>query len=142
MGLEGKHIFIVEDDVHNRLVYKLLLFGHGATVDFEGWGPDAIRHLKKLAKVDLIILDLMLQRGKSGYEIFAEIRKLHEYDDVPIVAVSAAEPGVAIASTREQGFSGFVAKPIDQCRFPKQIEQIMEGKEVWYAGMRFEGVGS
>ncbi len=140
MLLAGKHLYVVEDDIRNRLIYKIMLPQHGATVDFEGWGPDAIKHLQTLSHVDLIILDLMLQRGASGYDIFEEIRTLPEYLPIPIVAVSAAEPGAAIARTRAQGFSGFIAKPLDQKLFPQQLARILAGEPIWYAGARYEGI--
>ena len=36
MVLEGKRLFIVEDDLRNRMVYKLLLSKFAAHVEFEG----------------------------------------------------------------------------------------------------------
>ncbi|MCA9905936.1 MAG: response regulator [Anaerolineae bacterium] len=142
MVLEGKRLFIVEDDLRNRMVYKLLLSKFAAHVEFEGWGPDVVKHLQEVAPVDLIVLDLMLQRGSSGYDVFKEIRALPEFAEVPIVAVSAAEPGAAIARTREMGFSGFIAKPIEQALFPEQLDAIVAGRQVWYAGARYEGMKS
>ncbi|MDZ4770914.1 MAG: hypothetical protein SGJ24_17450 [Chloroflexota bacterium] len=39
-----------------------------------------------LHRFDLIILDLMLSQGVSGYDIFRRIRALAEFDAIPIVA--------------------------------------------------------
>jgi CheY-like chemotaxis protein len=136
MLLKNKNIFIVEDNSQNRVVFKMVLLIHGAKVDFERWGQDALARLKKFDKVDLIILDLMLYQGTSGYDTFEEIRRIPEYDNVPIVAVSAAEPAIAIPKTQKMGFAGFVAKPIDDDLFPKQVAQLIEGEKIWYAGMR------
>ena len=136
MLLKGKNIFIVEDNSQNRVVFKMVLLVHGANIDFERWGQDAIVHLRKFEKVDLIILDLMLYQGSSGYDIFTEIRQMPEYDKVPIVAVSASEPAVAIPKTQSMGFAGFIAKPIDDDLFPRQMAQIIAGERIWYAGMR------
>jgi len=136
MLLKNKNIFIVEDNSQNRVVFKMVLLVHGANIDFERWGQDAISHLRKFEKVDLIVLDLMLYQGTSGYDIFEEIRRMPEYDKVPIVAVSASEPAVAIPKTQAMGFSGFIAKPIDDDLFPRQMAQIIAGERIWYAGMR------
>ena len=35
------------------------------------------------------------------------------------------------------GFSGFIAKPINDDVFPQQLADLMEGKEIWYAGERY-----
>ena len=136
--LKNKFIFIVEDNAQNRVVYQMVLGMSGARVDFERWGREVISRLK-MRQVDLIILDLMLYNGISGYEIFTEIRKNSDYDQVPIVAVSAAEPAVALPKTQQMGFSGFIAKPVDDDLFPKQIAQILAGQPIWYGGGRYHG---
>lgn len=137
MVLRDKHLFIVEDNALNRVVFQMALRVHGATLEFEIWGRDAIRRLQAARNVDLIILDLMLHAGVSGYNIFEEIRRLPEYDNIPIVAVSAAEPSVAIPKTQQMGFAGFISKPIDDDTFAEQIARIMAGERIWHVGMRF-----
>src|SRR5690348_5891228 len=123
MQLKNKLIFIVEDNTQNRVVFQMALVMTGARVEFERWGKDAIARLENFRSVDLIILDLMLSNGISGYDIFTQIRALPQYAAIPILAVSAAEPAIALPKTREMGFSGFIAKPIDDDLFPRQIEQ-------------------
>lgn len=136
MTLRGKNILITEDDTMNRVVYTMILNKVGAHVDFDRWGSDSIWKLEQRS-YDLIILDLMLPHGESGYEIFKKIRQLPEYANVPIVAVSASEPGQAIKETRRLGFDGFIAKPIDKNIFPQQLEKLLEGETIWYAGSRY-----
>lgn len=138
-SLKNKLIFIVEDNTQNRVVFQMALGLSGARVEFERWGPGSVNRLKMLRVVDLIILDLMLYAGTSGYDLFTEIRALPYYDKVPIVAVSAAEPSIALPKTRKMGFNGFIAKPIDDELFPKQIAQILGGEEIWYGGERYSG---
>jgi len=137
MQLKNKLIFIVEDNAQNRVVFQMALVGTGARVEFERWGADAISRLENFRSVDLIILDLMLSNGISGYDIFSKIRALPDYAAVPIIAVSAAEPAIALPKTRDLGFSGFIAKPIDDDLFPRQIEQVLSGGKVWSAGERY-----
>jgi CheY-like chemotaxis protein len=136
--LEGKRIFIIEDEVRNRVIYKLLLPKYGATVEFEGWGPEALAHLERWGAVDLIIMDLMLQRGISGYDLFSTIRQRAQFDTVPIVAVSAADATAAIAKTSAMGFAGFIAKPIHQERFASQLARILAGERIWDTGDRIQ----
>ncbi len=140
MLLNNKRIFIIEDNIQNRVVFTMTLKLHGAWIEFDRWGQHTCSRLKTLDQVDLIVLDLMLPGGVSGYDIFDEIRSLPEYNRVPIVAVSAAEPSIALAKTRQKGFSGFIAKPIDDDLFPRQLARIMAGEEIWYAGERYQGI--
>jgi CheY-like chemotaxis protein len=133
MLLPGKVIFVVEDNLQNRVVFQMTTIAHGATLEFERWGRDAVGRLQGCRKVDLIILDLMLYGGISGYDIFEEIRQHPQFDGIPIVAVSAAEPSIAIPKAQKMGFSGFIAKPVDDELFPQQLARILAGEQVWCA---------
>ncbi len=131
--LKGKRIFIFEDNLQNRLVYTMnLMVEHKAIVDFNRNGRDVLHHLADFEPVHLIVLDLMfLFGGADGYDIFKQIRAQRKYDRVPIVAVSAADASLASAKTRELGFNGFIAKPIDSDLFPHQLVRVMNGEQVW-----------
>ena len=136
MLLDKKQIFIAEDNLQNRIIFQLALTKHGAVISFEQWGSRAVMLLKAIRHVDAIILDLMLAGGISGFDIFDQIRAMPEFDDVPIIAVSAVDPGTGIPKARQKGFAGFIAKPIDDLLFPRQIAAIIEGEEVWHMGER------
>lgn len=138
--LQGKRIFIVEDNPHNRIIFTTILRTHGAVIEFDRWGRDTLARLHAFQRVDLIILDLMLPTGHSGYEIFDQLRERTEFKSTPVIAVSAAEPALAIPKTKLKGFTGFIAKPIDDELFPEQVAQSIAGKPVWYAGERFQGL--
>lgn len=137
MLLRGKRIFIIEDNIHNRLVYNMALTGQGASIYFDPHGRDPEWRLRAMRDADLIILDLMLWRGQSGFDLFDEIRNQPEIRAIPIIAVSAAEPAVAVPKARQMGFSGFIAKPIDDEHFAEQIARVIAGEEIWYTGERF-----
>lgn len=132
--LENKRIFIVEDNLQNRVVFQILLNAQGALTEFDRWGRDTMSRLQGFDPVDLIILDLMLGSGTSGYDIFDQIRSFPHFAQTPIIAVSAADPAIAMPKTQAQGFSGFIAKPIDDTLFADQLVNILAGKPVWYAG--------
>lgn len=135
-SLKGKRVFIVEDNLENRVIFQMVFVKYGAAVDFERWGHATLFRLQNMSNVDLIILDLMLAQGISGFDVYDSIRGLPQYLAVPIVAVSAMDPNVAIPKTQARGFNGFIAKPIDSHLFPRQIASILEGQSVWYAGER------
>jgi CheY-like chemotaxis protein len=134
MLLKDKRIFIVEDNVQNRIVFQMAIVRQGGSVDFERHGRDAVERLNDLRQVDLIVLDLMLAGGISGFDLFMAIRKLPEMESVPIVAVSAMDASVAIPKARTLGFNGFIAKPMDVLVFPQQLSKVISGETVWYAG--------
>jgi two-component system, chemotaxis family, sensor kinase CheA len=136
MLLKNKHIFVVEDNAQNRIVFQMSLLRHGASVDFGRSADEAIFRLGKIAHVDLIVVDLMLTKSISGFELYDEIRVLTNYETIPLVAVSAMDPAVAIPQAQAKGFAGFIAKPVDNNLFPRQIAKILNGEPIWHAGER------
>ena len=131
--LKDKRIFIVEDDNLNRVVYSTILTKAGAWFSFDRWGRYTPIVLQQ-EKWDLLIMDLMLPDGVSGFDIYEEIRQIPNCKDIPIVAVSATEASIAIPKAQEMGFDGYISKPIDKDRFPEQLRQIIEGKKIWDIG--------
>lgn len=131
MLLNDKLIVIVEDNLVNRVTYQLALAYEGAHLEFERWGSGTITLLNRVGRADLIILDLMLMNGANGYSLFQQIRELKEYRFTPIVAVSAADPGEAMARCKSLGFSGYIAKPINETMFADQIARLIKGEHVW-----------
>lgn len=132
--LKNKHIFIVEDEAFNRLIYRFILPGHGAKVDFESNGHHVVSRLLQMGTVDLVILDLMLSMGTSGFTIAEAIRNSSSLTHIPIVAVSATDPGDGVLRAQATGLNGFIAKPVDDELFPKQLNQILQGRTVWHTG--------
>lgn len=134
MLLRGKRIFIVEDDSLNRIVYNITLGLAGAILVFDNRGRESIKKLQKRNEWDLIILDLMLSRDTSGYSVFEEIRSIESFDIVPIVAISASDPDIAIPAVQNVGFSAFISKPIDEAQIVNQILRIIDGENIWHDG--------
>jgi CheY-like chemotaxis protein len=132
--LQDKRIFLVEDNLGNRAIMQMILEQHGAKIGFERWGTDTISRLKHFAPIDLILLDLMFPHNITGYEIFDDIRQNQDFHHIPIVAVSASEPAISIPKTQAHGFAGFIPKPIDIDKFPKQIASILRKEPVWDSG--------
>lgn len=129
--LHNKRIFIIEDNMPNQTITQMLLTTSGAVVGYDRWGLDAIKHMKEFAPIDLVILDLMFPDKITGYEVFDKIRKEAQFQEIPIVAVSASDPSEAVPRTQAKGFAGFIRKPVDFIKFPEQIQQILSGQPVW-----------
>lgn len=131
--LWGKHILIIEDNAENIYVALTLLRRHGAQVQVDWWAKGERQRLEDAMPIDLIILDLMLPHGRTGFEVFDEIRRNSVLAEVPIVAVSAMDPSIALPKVQAQGFSGFISKPVDFYLFPRQIAALIAGEAVWHA---------
>lgn len=132
MILDGKTIFLVEDDPVNLAVIRVSLQTQGAMVPYDHWGDSTLKKLLYGAgDIDLILLDIMLPGRISGYDIFDAIKKNPEFANTPIVAVTASDPDLEIPKARKKGFNGYISKPIDRNQFPKDLLAVIEGGEVW-----------
>ena len=135
MILKDKRIYIVEDNPNNIYIVQMILRKHGAVLQADWWASGKPERLLGAMPLNLIILDLVLADGRSGFDIFDEIRSnLPMLANVPIIAVSAVDPSSAIPRAMEQGFAGFISKPVDADRFPQQIAAVMNGEKVWQTG--------
>jgi CheY-like chemotaxis protein len=90
--------------------------------------------LLSLHNVDIILLDLMLAKGISGFDIYDEIRALPQVATLPMIAVSAMDSAIAVPQVRRKGINVFIAKPIDRETVPAQVAQVLAGEQVWDAG--------
>ena len=133
--LTNKHIFVIEDNLENRIITRLAMAQSGAYLEFDIWGRQILPKLRQFAPIDLIILDLMFPMGVSGYDVYDQIREEEMFAETPIVAVSAADPSNAIPKCRAKGFAGFIAKPIDGTLFAEQIAQVIHGEAIWFDGI-------
>jgi len=139
MKLTGKRIFLVEDNPGNAAIIQMLLEQEGAKVLRGGrGGSETIALLQKYLPLDIVLLDLMLPQGLTGYDVFDAIRAQPGTQRIPIVAVSASVPADTIPHVRRKGFNGFIAKPVDFMLFGDQVRSIMEGKAVWHIGRIME----
>lgn len=133
MRLQNKRIFIVEDNLSNKAITQLLLERDGARVTIDRWGIDAVDRMRRVEHLDIILLDLMFPGFVTGYDVFKQIRQYLELDNIPVVAVSAADASIAMPLTQQMGFAGFIGKPLDFINFTTQVQNIIAGQSIWYA---------
>jgi len=129
--LEGKRIFLVEDDILNIGVFSTILSKNGAMVYQDVFGYGIIQHIAESLPIDLIVLDLMLKRGQNGYEIFRKIREHSSLKKIPTVIVTSLDPEANIPKAQELGLAGFIGKPINSLEFAGNVQRIINGEKLW-----------
>lgn len=132
--LKGKRLVVVEDDIENMAVFAFLLKRNGALVIQDYWNDNTLNIIVANLPIDGILLDLMLRRGVTGYDIFSRIRNHPRLQNIPVIAVSASDPVFEIPKARELGLRGFIGKPISLDRFCSQVLHCLEGDPVWDLG--------
>ena len=121
------HALIIDDDAYSIYIMERLLDQEG--ISYTGIADPTLLNgiLETLDRVDIVFLDLEMPK-LDGYEVLVLLRE-HINSEVPIVACTVHTS--QIGKTRRQGFSGFVAKPLDLDRFSDQLHRILAGVPVW-----------
>ena len=106
-SLTGRRIFLVEDDVVNLTVVTRVLERSDARI-FENYSSIGIvPHVIQNLPIDLILLDIMLRRGISGYDVIDQLKDHPATARIPVVAVSSLDPETEIPRAKAKGFDGF-----------------------------------
>ena len=110
--------FIEDDESINTLINETLLKN-----DFEPYGfLEPLSFLKRIEqrKPDLIILDLMLP-VMSGFEVLRRLKKDPEYDQIPVIILSAKSLETDIVRGLDMGASDYITKPFGLLEFISRI---------------------
>lgn len=108
-GLTGIFILLVEDNKVNQKVATKFLTKWDAIVEVADNGAEALEKIKS-NHYDVVLMDLLMP-VMDGYTATKEIRKMAQYKELPIVALSAS----AMSHEREQAFASgmddYICKP-------------------------------
>lgn len=114
-------VLVIEDNEQNLYLVRFLLEKHGLSVHEARDGRLGVILASEL-RPDLILLDIQLPM-LDGYAVAAEIRKLPDLRNTPIIAVTS----YAMVGDREKalasGATDYIEKPIDPNTFIDQISR-------------------
>jgi CheY-like chemotaxis protein len=120
---QAKKILIVDDDVRNVFALTSVLESRGMTVVYAENGKDGIDRLKENTDTDLVLMDIMMPE-MDGYETMQAVRKINEFRNLPIIALTAKAMKGDREKTIAAGASDYITKPVD----PEQLLSLMR---VW-----------
>lgn len=112
VGYQGGHlhILVVDDRWENRDVLTNLLEPLGFSVHQAANGKLALEVMDQQLP-DLVILDLSMP-VMDGFELLEKIRKMTQYDDVPLLVSSASVSPKDQRMSLAAGSNGFLVKPL------------------------------
>lgn len=116
-------VLIVEDNRINILLAKKLIKKIlPDSIIFEASdGKEAIEQFKK-ENPDVILMDIQMPK-KNGYEATAEIRKLKNSGNIPIIALTAGTMSDDKEKCFKSGMNDYISKPINQYDLEKVLRQ-------------------
>ena len=127
-------VLVVDDNSLNRMVFEGLIKHTQIIVSEAESGMECLSILKE-QKFDIIFLDHMMP-GMDGIETLKRIREENLSPDTPIIMLTANAFEEDVENYMQQGFDGFLAKPIipDEMdrlileHLPKELVTISEEK--------------
>jgi CheY-like chemotaxis protein len=115
-------IAIIEDAEDNRDLLYYLLRDEFKVARF-GSGEEALRYFSNESP-DLIVLDIWLP-GMNGIEVLKHVRRHERLQRLPVLALTAN----AMSGDREkylsEGFTDYIAKPIDVDEFVGTVRRLL-----------------
>ncbi|WP_327049032.1 HAMP domain-containing protein [Microbispora sp. NBC_01189] len=128
--LSGAKILIVDDDIRNVFALTSVLERHGSTVVYGENGREGIEQLERNEDVALVLMDIMMPE-MDGWATTSAIRKMPQFADLPIIALTAKVMHGDREKSIASGASDYVPKPVDVDRLLERLRGwLMRGRNV------------
>ncbi len=124
-ALNGAKVLIIDDDVRNVFALTSVFERCGAQVLYAENGREGIDVLERTEDVALVLMDVMMPE-LDGYATTEAIRRMPQFTDLPIIALTAK----AMKGDREKsisaGASDYIPKPVDVEHLLRVMRQWLE----------------
>lgn len=126
--MSQREALIIDDNAKNASVLARMLSNEGMP-SAQVLNPALLDStLKQSDHFDVVFLDLEMP-DIDGYQVLEQLRSDSRFQAIPIVAYTVHVSEIHAA--HEQGFDGFLGKPLDSDRFSDQLARILNGEPVW-----------
>lgn len=122
-NLGGRQVLLVDDDMRNLFALSKSLRARGVNVSMAQDGYKALQQLEENPSIELVLMDIMMP-GMDGYETTREIRKLPQWSNLPIIAVTAKAMHGDRDKCLDAGANDYLTKPVD-------LDKLLSMMRVW-----------
>ncbi len=121
--MAGESILIVDDNLVNLKLARVLLSSHGYEVHTATNAEDTLA-LLRASRPKMIVMDVQLP-GMDGLELTRRLKADPSLKSVIILAVTAYAMKGDEEKARAAGCDGYVSKPLDTRRFPVEVARLL-----------------
>jgi CheY-like chemotaxis protein len=118
-------VLIVEDDPDQLALADLRVTLAGYNVRVARSAAELVAELRKDARIDLILLDVMLPDG-DGFDILVRMRRHPQLAMLPVVMLTAKSESEDILSGLVLGADGYVTKPYSRNILADTIRKVLK----------------
>jgi|APIni6443716594_1056825.scaffolds.fasta_scaffold25956_2 CheY-like chemotaxis protein len=117
-------LLYIEDDSISREIVSMFLKDY-FLIDTASESSEAFKKINKNSYA-LILLDISLCKGLDGLELAKEIKKIKNYRDVPIIAVTAHAFREDEDRILKSGFTHYISKPFTKNSLLNKVNQALK----------------
>lgn len=118
-------ILYAEDEVDIQSIAQMSLeMMGGFTLQICNDGQQAVDEIEAY-QPDLVLLDVMMP-NLDGPGALKKIRSLSNFEEIPIIFMTAKVQGSEVDELLELGAAGVISKPFDPMNLSEQVKQIWE----------------
>ena len=117
-----RRLLLVEDDTNSQEMLSLLLDSIGFKIEAAGNGEEALDILERDCGFDAVLLDKKMP-VLNGVETLKRIRGNPEYNNLPILILTASAHAGDEQKLLAMGACGFLPKPLQEARVLQGIQQ-------------------
>ena len=118
-----RRILLVEDNLDNQAIYRLILEHHGFRVTLADRGDEAVR-VARSDLPDLILMDISIP-GIDGWEATRQLKGDESTRHIPVVALTAHAMASDRLKASEVGCDGYLAKPVEPQRVVETVLDLL-----------------
>jgi adenylate cyclase len=122
-------LLVVDDTPKNVKLLADILTAKGYNVVTAASGSEALSQIE-VERPDLVLLDVVMPE-MSGYEVCRKIRSNSATEVLPVVMVTALDPGEERIKGIEAGADDFLTKPINQAELLARVKSLIRIKELY-----------
>jgi DNA-binding response OmpR family regulator len=122
-----KTILIVEDEPDTAEMFAQMLRKNGYRVIKTYGGISGLKQVQH-EKPDLLLLDIMMH-DISGLEVLCFLRREPQYQDLPVIVISAKTTTEDILTGLEAGATIYMTKPVAYLEVKENVEKVIGKSE-------------
>ena len=120
-------ILIVDDEIHNRKLFEVLLRHKGYVTLCAADGAQALAAIAQRMP-DVILLDIMMP-GMDGYQVAGRLKANPATSSIPIIMVTAQIDRSTRLAGLDAGVEEFLTKPVDQAELWLRVRNLLRLKQ-------------